>query len=254
MALGAVAGVALVALQWRGRAQWRRHVLRELAEADAFCFDVDSTVVREEGIDALAAFCGAGAAVREFTKKAMEGNMPFEEALRARLEIIRPSRLQVTDCREKAPLTLTPGVRELFAALRARGKRVFLVSGGFRQLIEPVLASLGVDGADLVANELRFDAASGAFAGVDEQQFTARSGGKRAALQWLIARHKLRRVVMVGDGATDLEARPPAALFVGFGGVAVRPKVRDEADWFVYGFDELRVALEAAQPLPAGRV
>lgn len=33
--------------------------------ADAVCFDVDSTVIREEGIDELAKFCGVGDAVRE---------------------------------------------------------------------------------------------------------------------------------------------------------------------------------------------
>lgn len=35
-------------------------------QADAVCFDVDSTLITEEGIDALAEFCGAGAQVREW--------------------------------------------------------------------------------------------------------------------------------------------------------------------------------------------
>lgn len=34
--------------------------------ADAVCFDVDSTVVQEEGIDELAEFCGVGEAVRQW--------------------------------------------------------------------------------------------------------------------------------------------------------------------------------------------
>lgn len=33
--------------------------------ADAVCFDVDSTVIVDEGLDQLAAFCGKGAIVRE---------------------------------------------------------------------------------------------------------------------------------------------------------------------------------------------
>ena len=32
-------------------------------------------------------------------------------------------------------------------------------------------------------------------------------------------------VVMIGDGATDMEARPPADLFIGFGGNKIREKV-----------------------------
>lgn len=44
---------------------------------------------------------------------------------------------------------------------------------------------------------------------------------------------------MIGDGATDAEARPPADVFIGFGGNQVRDAVRKLADWFVFGFLEL---------------
>ena len=46
-------------------------------------------------------------------------------------------------------------------------------------------------------------------------------------------------MVMVGDGATDAQAKPPAAAFIGFGGVAVRETVQRDADWFVKGFEDL---------------
>ena len=45
-----------------------------------------------------------------------------------------------------------------------------------------------------------------------------------------------KSVVMIGDGVTDMQAKPPAALFIGFGGVVVREKVRDGADWFISDF------------------
>lgn len=40
-----------------------------LSGCQAVCFDVDSTVITEEGIDQLAAFKGVGAAVAELTRK-----------------------------------------------------------------------------------------------------------------------------------------------------------------------------------------
>jgi len=46
-------------------------------------------------------------------------------------------------------------------------------------------------------------------------------------------------VAMVGDGATDMEARPPADVFVGFGGVAVRPDVRRGADLWATDFGQV---------------
>jgi len=84
--------------------------------ASAVCFDVDSTVVTEEGIDVLAAHCGAGEAVAELTRQAMGGSVPFHDAL---------------------ALELTPGMHHLARRLEDTGKHVYLVSGGFRQMIAP---------------------------------------------------------------------------------------------------------------------
>jgi len=52
-----------------------------------------------------------------------------------------------------------------------------------------------------------------------------------------------KNMVMVGDGATDMQARPPAKAFVGFGGVRVREKVKQGADWFVTDFNEVLAVL-----------
>ena len=44
-----------------------------------------------------------------------------------------------------------------------------------------------------------------------------------------------RSVALIGDGATDIEARAAGAFVIGFGGVVVRENVRSEADVFVAG-------------------
>jgi phosphoserine phosphatase len=48
---------------------------------------------------------------------------------------------------------------------------------------------------------------------------------------------------MIGDGVTDMEAKPTAAAFIGFGGNVVREKVKAGADWFVTDFNDLIQAL-----------
>lgn len=104
----------------------------------AVCFDVDSTVCEDEGIDVLAEHCGAGAAVKEWTHKyvvsivmmmlllagwtvlmlmpfvcvgnrAMNGNVKFEDALAARLDIIKPSKDDIKNCLKARPPQLTTG-------------------------------------------------------------------------------------------------------------------------------------------------
>lgn len=95
---------------------------------------------------------------------------------------------------------------------------------------------------------------AGEYAGFDRDEFTSRSGGKPAAIRDIRARRGVRRVVMVGDGATDLEARTEqgaACLFVGYGGVVVRDNVAAAADWYVRRIDDLTEALSAGQEEPA---
>lgn len=75
------------------------------------CFDVDSTVIREEGIDELAKYCGKGQEVARLTREAMKGSMTFQEALRLRLNIIRPTQKQIRDFLKAYPSTLSPGIK-----------------------------------------------------------------------------------------------------------------------------------------------
>jgi len=210
--------------------------------AKAVCFDVDSTVIADEGIDVLAGYSGVGPQVAELTANAMGGGVPFEFALSQRLSLIRPSRAMVTKCLKAHPPRLMPGIGELIRRLHGRGTHVYLVSGGFRQMIGPVAKLVGIAPDRIISNVLLFHA-DGTYKGFDTTQPTAASGGKAKALGNLKTRFGYRPLVMVGDGVTDLEARPPADCFIGFGGVVRREKVMAGADWFVTDFSELDRAL-----------
>lgn len=214
-------------------------VLQIWKNADAVCFDVDSTVCNEEGIDELAAVCGVGEEVAAFTKTAMEGTMKFEEALAARLEIMKPSKADIKRLFDSNPPSLTPGIAELVSTLHNKGKKVFLVSGGFRQMINPIADQLDIPHANIYANNLLFDEKTGEYTGFDGEEPTSRSGGKPKVVAALMKEHGFKSLVMIGDGATDMEARPPAAAFIGFGGVVVRPTVKAGADWFIVDFADL---------------
>lgn len=214
-----------------------------LRRAQAVCFDVDSTVIQDEGIDVLAEFNGAGEAVAELTRQAMGGSVKFEDALAARLKLINPSRDDLKRCLAAHPPRLTEGVKELVETLHAKGVAVYLVSGGFRQMINPVAALLKVPTHRIFANNLLFKE-DGSFDKFDENEPTSRDGGKPAVIQALKDSHGYSPIIMVGDGATDLQARPPADAFVGFGGIVVREKVAAGADWFVRDFRDLIRALK----------
>lgn len=94
-----------------GRSKRVLEAKRIIQSADIICFDVDSTVIREEGIDELAEFCGKGEEVANLTKEAMGGAMTFQEALRRRLDIIKPTQQQIRDFIVQKPSTLSPRVK-----------------------------------------------------------------------------------------------------------------------------------------------
>ncbi|KAG4079340.1 hypothetical protein HA402_008032 [Bradysia odoriphaga] len=214
-----------------------------IRNSQVVCFDVDSTVIEEEGIDELAKFCGKGQEVARLTKEAMKGSMTFQEALRLRLNIIKPSQKQIRDFLKAHPSTLSPGIKELVQSLRARQIKVYLISGGFDCLIEPVATELGIPIENMFANKLHFHF-NGEYAGFDTNQPTSRSGGKGEAINTI--RKELADnayITMVGDGATDLEASPPADSFVGYGGNVVRDEVRNGANYYITDFEKLTQAL-----------
>jgi phosphoserine phosphatase len=85
------------------------------------------------------------------------------------------------------------------------------------------------------ANTLMFDDC-GAYKGFDPAELTSSDGGKALAIADLQRRHGHDTVIMIGDGANDLLARPPASVLVGYGGTVVREIVKAAADWFIHDF------------------
>jgi len=214
--------------------------MESLAKADAVCFDVDSTVIQEEGIDVLANSLGKYDVISELTTQAMTGNVKFEDALQARLDILQPSRKNIDDCLVKYPFKISNGVDTFIKALLDRGTDVYFVSGGFRLMIEPVAKHLNVPISHIYANTIFFkDDIDGAYAGFDRNEPTSADLGKPKALTHIQSLKNYQTMVMIGDGATDAQAKPPAKSFIGFGGVVERQAVKSKACWFVYDFADL---------------
>eukprot|EP00111_Clytia_hemisphaerica_P001979 TCONS_00005587-protein len=213
--------------------------IKELwSNADAICFDVDSTVCTGEAIDDFAAFLGIGDQVAELTRRAMGEGLSFRQSLDERLKLMKPSKQQLDGFIETHPLQLTPGVKKLVSKLHERKKDVYLVSGGFRSFIAPVAKKLNIPLDNLFTNIFIFND-DGSYGGFDKDQPTSSSGGKKVVATKLKTEKGYKSLVMIGDGVTDLEAYPPADLFIGFGGNKIRENVRQNSPWFVTQFQEL---------------
>lgn len=185
--------------------------------------DVDSTLIRQEVIEMLAAHAGKEEEVAAVTEAAMRGELDFAQSLHARVATLAGLDAGVIEA-VRAAVELSKGARELIAAFHAAGHHVGVVSGGFQQVLDPLAADLRLDFAR--ANDL----------GIEDGMLTGRVNGAvvdRAAKEdslreWAAGLGiPLEHTIAAGDGANDLDMVRAAGLGVAFN---AKPALRAEAD------------------------
>ena len=185
-------------------------------------FDMDSTLIRHEVIDELAALAGVGEEVAAITEAAMRGELDFQASFRQRVALLAGLDAGVLP-ELAARLELTEGVERLFKYLRLLGYKTAVVSGGFDYFGRHLQQRLGLD--YVYANELE----------IEDGKVTGRvaggiiDGARKAQLLQEIAALEgidLEQVVAVGDGANDLPMLALAGLGIAF---HAKPVVRATA-------------------------
>lgn len=225
-----------------GVSRWESAPSNMASPLKLLIIDCDSTLSAIEGIDELGRLRGAAvfARVEAMTHEAMDGRIAVEAVFGERLRIIQPRRADVAEIGRRYIETVEPTAIAALAAARAAGWTPMILSGGFRPAIRPLADFLGIERVEAV--DLFFDAA-GNYAGFDQAYPTTRSGGKPERIRELRAELRPERVVMVGDGVSDLETAPEVDLFVGFGRYLTRAKVKAGAAAFVGSLAEVPALL-----------
>jgi phosphoserine phosphatase len=183
--------------------------------------DVDSTLIGQEVVDLLADAAGVGAEVAAITAAAMRGDLDFAGSLTRRVALLAGLPESVLD-EVRARITVTDGVPELIAAVHATGGAVGAVSGGFRQVLDPLAAELGLDRRH--ANDL--EVVEGVLTGRVLGRIVDAQAKRERLLAWADELGAVRTVA-IGDGANDLLMMSAAGLSVAFD---AKPAVRAAAD------------------------
>jgi phosphoserine phosphatase len=185
--------------------------------------DADSTLLQDEVIDLLADACGCAAEVSVITDAAMSGEIDFAESLRRRVALLEGLPSSVLDD-VRARLRLTPGARTLLRTLRRLGYVPAVVSGGFVEVLAPLLAELDVVYFEANSLEIRGGVLTGKLSG----DIVDRAGKARALKRFADeVGVPLEQTVAVGDGANDIDMLSVAGLGIAFN---AKPVVREHAD------------------------
>ncbi|MGD0055205.1 MAG: phosphoserine phosphatase SerB [Acidimicrobiales bacterium] len=185
--------------------------------------DADSTLLQDEVIDLLGDACGRAPEVAAITEAAMKGEIDFAQSLRQRVALLAGMPASVLED-VRAQLRLAPGARTLVRTLQRLGYVPAVVSGGFVEVLGPLMAELDVH--HLEANCLE----------IEDGRLTGRLGGPiidRAAKAHALERFArevgvpLEQTVAVGDGANDIDMLSIAGLGIAFN---AKPGVQEHAD------------------------
>lgn len=213
-----------------------------------FIFDFDSTLVRIETLEALADIAlsdapdaaAKKAEIASLTDQAMTGQVDFGTALRCRLELLALNRSHVEALSDRILDEASASIRRNVDFFERHAERVYILSGGFREVIAPLAARLGIAADHVLANDLIYDA-EGRVTGVDDANPLSRDNGKPEVIKAL---NLTGPVVMVGDGWTDAEVKLAGAAdrFYAFTEVVSRQKVIEVADAVAASLDEVLFA------------
>jgi len=186
-------------------------------------FDMDSTIVDAEIIVELAKAAGVEKEVDGLTKRAMNGEMNFEHALRERVKLLKGLPVEVLE-KIYNEIRLTEGAKELIQTLKKSGYKVALVSGGFTYFTERLKEELKLDYAFGNELEIKDGKVTGALKGriIDSNE-------KARIIDELIKKEGIDKgnVVAVGDGANDRIMIENAGLGIAFNAKKALKEVAD---------------------------
>jgi len=174
--------------------------------------DMDSTIVEGETLDELAEFAGLKTEIAAITTRAMNGELDFLDALKARvamLEGLSESFLAET----MKGVKFNPGARELIATMRANGAFTALISGGFSYF------------TDIIREQAGFHMSLGNKLEVTGGQLTGKvippvvtKDTKLEMLTDMAAQQELgiRDTMAIGDGANDVPMLRAAGMGIAY--------------------------------------
>ncbi|MFD2721747.1 phosphoglycerate dehydrogenase [Hymenobacter monticola] len=225
-------------------------------------FDFDSTFTQVEGLDELADIALQGhpdqakvvGQIKALTDQGMAGEIGFQESLSRRLALLGANERHLAPLIARLKTRVSESIRRNGNFFRQFADRIYVVSSGFREFIEPVVAEFGIAPAHVLANTFTFDAA-GNITGCDPQNVLSRDGGK---IRQLVLLDLDGPVYVFGDGYTDYQIREAglAQRFYAYTENVSRPTVVAQADEVLPTFDEFLYQLKLPMTLsyPKNRI
>ncbi len=209
-----------------------------------FVIDFDSTFTKVEAFDVLADISLSDHPEREFrkaqiaqiTNQGMDGSISLRESLERRLSLLAPSKKHLPYLITKLKGSVSESFKRNKEFFQQHADNIYIISNGFKEVIEPIVTEFGVKPENILANEFKFDD-TGRVVGFDQDNPLSANGGKVELLKKL---NLPGDIYVIGDGYTDYEIKHAglANKFFVFTENVERENVKSKADHITPSLDE----------------
>ncbi len=201
--------------------------------------DFDSTFIIDETLDFMAKNLSSDAQIQIqiITDKAMNGELDFKSALIERVLKLKIHKNEIFSIVEDLKKRISPSFILNKKYINSISKNIFILSGGFKEIIVPIVHDYGIKESHVYANEFIFDN-YGMISGVNEELEMSQSDGKNRILDILDMSYG---AYVIGDGMTDLKMKKVSGVksFICFTENINRPAVSKKADYIASDFNEV---------------
>ncbi len=204
-----------------------------------YFFDFDSTLINAETLDLIASNKNLKdieiEKIKEITNQAMNGEISFNKALNERLKILKINQNDVFEIKNQIHTKINKSILDNISFFSKNN--CFIISGGFREIIQPVAYILKIPFEKVFANNLIFDQQFEHFI-LDNENPLAHNKGKSHVINQLDFKENQ---IMIGDGYTDLEVKleNPKIKFYAYTEVVYRNNIVIQADKVISNLNEL---------------
>jgi len=209
-----------------------------------FIFDFDSTLTRVEALDVLAEITLVNNPKKEeiiqeiidITNLGIDGDISFTESLERRIQLLNATKLDLENLISTLKKQVSVSIEKNKAFFEEFSDDIYVVSAGFKEFIEPIVAAYNVPAERVFANTFEFDE-NDVIVGFDRENPLSLHNGKIQCIRDLKLEGEIQ---VVGDGYSDAITREAgvADKFFAYTENVSRDKTTKNADHITPNLDE----------------
>ena len=211
---------------------------------DHLIIDFDSTFITKESLDELARLVLLNHKdgverlkdVEALTLSGMDGKISFDLSLEKRIALIETNEKDIKRITNELRKAVTPSIKKNRLFIQKHCSKILIFSGGFKEIIIPIVSEYGINEDQIFANEFIYDS-DGNVIGIDKNNNMSKKSGKILMIKSL---NLSGNIDVIGDGFTDYEIKKSglATNFYAFIENINREKISQLSDKVLNSFDD----------------